>query len=120
MTIGERIKFRREELGMSQEELAHKIGSKSRSAVNKIETGANQLKQKKIMDIAMALDTTPAYIMGWSDEEQKMEEEIERLLSLRYGKETSKIIQTLLSLNKNDRLIAYGEMLGMLRKDSDK
>lgn len=39
MTIGERIKFRREELGMSQEELAHKIGYKSRSAVNKIETG---------------------------------------------------------------------------------
>ena len=34
MTIGERIKFRREELGMSQEELAHKIGYKSRSAVN--------------------------------------------------------------------------------------
>ena len=37
MTIGERIKLRREELQMTQEELAQKLGYKSRSSINKIE-----------------------------------------------------------------------------------
>lgn len=65
MTIGERIKQRRIELGMSQEQLAHKLGYKSRSSVNKIELGAQNLTQPKIESIAKALDTTPDYIMGW-------------------------------------------------------
>ena len=65
MTIGERIKLRREELQMTQEELAQKLGYKSRSSINKIELGGNELTQRKIMDIAHALQTTPSYIMGW-------------------------------------------------------
>ena len=52
MTIGERIKLKREELGMSQEELAEKIGYKSRSSINKIELDRQQLTQKKIKVIA--------------------------------------------------------------------
>lgn len=39
MTIGQRVKIRREELGMSQEELATKVGYKSKSSINKIELG---------------------------------------------------------------------------------
>ena len=68
MTIGDRIKQRRMELGMSQEELAHKLGYKSRSSINKIELGGQNLTQKKIKKIAEALDTTPDYIMGWDEE----------------------------------------------------
>ena len=68
MTIGDRIKQRRMELGMSQEELAHKLGYKSRSSVNKIELGGQNLTQKKIKKIADALDTTPDYIMGWDEQ----------------------------------------------------
>jgi len=68
MTIGDRIKQRRMELGMSQEELAHKLGYKSRSSVNKIELGGQNLTQKKIKVIADALNTTIGYIMGWEDE----------------------------------------------------
>ena len=68
MTIGERIKTRREELDISQEELAKRLGYKSRSSINKIELGANNLTQSKIKAIADALDTTPAYIMGWDEE----------------------------------------------------
>ena len=71
MNIGERIKHRRMELGMSQDELAQKLGYKSRSSINKIEHEASGLPQPKIMAIAMALDTTPGYIMGWDEEEDK-------------------------------------------------
>ena len=39
MELYKRIRKRREELGMSQEELAKKMGYKSRSSINKIEMG---------------------------------------------------------------------------------
>ena len=75
MTIGERIKARRDELGMSQEELAHKIGYKSKTSINKIELGIQELRQSKIKQIADALQTTPAYIMGWRSEERRVGKE---------------------------------------------
>lgn len=68
MEIGERIKLRREELKMSQDELAKKVGYKSRSSVNKIESDGRGLPQNKIVLFAKALQTTPAYLMGWKDE----------------------------------------------------
>ncbi|WP_277408935.1 helix-turn-helix domain-containing protein [Lacrimispora xylanisolvens] len=43
MDIGQIIKQRREELGMSQEELANKAGYKSRSSINKIEVDGRGL-----------------------------------------------------------------------------
>lgn len=71
MKIGERIKNRREQLDMSQEELARRLGYKSRSSINKIENDASGLPQTKIAAIANALLTTPAFIMGWEEEQQK-------------------------------------------------
>lgn len=70
MTIGERIRNRREEVGMSQQDLANKLGYKSKVSISKIESGVRELRQKNIMDIAKALRTTPAYIMGWDDEKE--------------------------------------------------
>lgn len=67
LTIGARIKARREELRISQEELAKKLGYKSRSSVNKIELDSRNLTQSKIKAIADALETTPSYIMGWEE-----------------------------------------------------
>ena len=68
MNLGTRIKLRREELNMSQNELAIKLGYKSRSTINKIELGINDVTQHKIAAFAEALQTTPAYLMGWEDE----------------------------------------------------
>jgi transcriptional regulator with XRE-family HTH domain len=69
-TIGDRIKARRLELDMSQDELARLVGYKSRSSINKIESDGRLLPQRKIMEIATALNTTPAYIMGWEESNQ--------------------------------------------------
>ncbi len=73
MDIGERIRYRREQLELTQEELARKIGYKSKTSINKIELGIQNLKQSKIKAIADALQTTPGYIMGWEgiDEREK-------------------------------------------------
>lgn len=65
--IGKRIMAKRKELGLTQEELALKMGYKSKSTINKIEMGINDIPQSKIAQFAEALSTTPAYIMGWLD-----------------------------------------------------
>jgi transcriptional regulator with XRE-family HTH domain len=70
--LGNRIKSRRQELNMSQEELANKCGYKSRSTINKIELGINDVPQSKINAIASALDSTVGYIMGWTSEPHQL------------------------------------------------
>ena len=74
-TIGSRIRNRREELGLSQDELGKRLGYKSRSSINKIELDQRNLTQSKIKAIAEALETTPAYIMGWDEPDQKLDKE---------------------------------------------
>ncbi len=71
MTIYDRIRQRRNDLGMTQAELAKKMGYKSRSAINKIELGLNDINQSKVVAFAEALNTTPAYLMGWNDNVNK-------------------------------------------------
>lgn len=70
MTIGERIKNRRVELGMTQQELADKVGYKAKTAISKIEAGERDLRQTKIRPMAEALDTSIEYLMGWDEEEE--------------------------------------------------
>lgn len=62
------IKNRRLQLGMSQEELAEKMGYTSRSSIAKIEAGVNDIPQSKIEAFAKALHTTPRFLMGWEDD----------------------------------------------------
>jgi len=65
LEIYKRIRARREELGTSQEELAKRMGYRSRSSINKIEKGENDIPQSKIVAFAKALRTTPEALMGW-------------------------------------------------------
>jgi len=64
-SIGTRIMERRKALGMTQEDLAHKLGYKSKSTINKIELGINDISQSKVAKFAEALDVTIPYLMGW-------------------------------------------------------
>lgn len=58
---------------MSQEELAHKLGYKSRSSINKIELDIQQLTQRKIKIIAEVLNTSVNYILGIEEEVESQE-----------------------------------------------
>ena len=73
MNVYERIRKRRIELGMSQEELAFSCGFKSRSSIAKIESGKADIRRNKLEEFARALKTTPSTLMGW-DEEPASEE----------------------------------------------
>lgn len=62
--IGARIKALRKQNGLSQQELADKLHYKSRSTINKIELGINEIHPTKIYAFARALNTNPEYLMG--------------------------------------------------------
>lgn len=69
--VGKNIADARKALGMTQEELASRVGYKTKSAINKIELGIRDLPQKKISVFAEALGVTPGYLMGWEEEKEK-------------------------------------------------
>lgn len=64
MSIGDRIKKRRLELGLTQEEIAKRIGYKDRTTIVKIEKGKIDLTQSKVIEFAKILHTSPTYLMG--------------------------------------------------------
>lgn len=70
--IGEKIKEKREKMNLSQEQLAEKLGYKSKTSIHKVEQGMTDLPQSKIVEFAKALNTTPAYLMGWTDEKNEV------------------------------------------------
>lgn len=65
--IGERVKERRLELGLTQEELARKMGFKSKASINKIESNKTDVNQTKTAQFANVLQTSIAYLMGWTN-----------------------------------------------------
>lgn len=97
MDIGQIIKQRREELGMSQEELARKAGYKSRSSINKIEVDGRGLPQSKITAIAKALRTTPASLMGWEETESFALDHVNSC----FGESAREMLSNFQKLNEN-------------------
>lgn len=71
MNLSERVKRRRLELRMTQDELATKMGYASRTSINKVECG-REVGNKIIARLAEALDVSVPYLMGFdiSPEEQ--------------------------------------------------
>lgn len=72
LTLYKNIKRLREQLGMSQDELAEKTGYTSRSSIAKIEKGLVDLQQSKSISFANALGVTPSQLMGWDDQPTTM------------------------------------------------
>lgn len=65
MTIGERVKTRRKELGMSADELADKLG-KNRATIYRYESNdIEKLPITVLEPLADALGVSPGYLMGW-------------------------------------------------------
>ena len=67
MTIGKRIRRRRKELGMTQGELAAKMGYSDRSAICMVETDRRDITWENVCKYAKALQCSPSYLMKWED-----------------------------------------------------
>ena len=111
MTIGQRIKQRRIELGLSQEQLAHKLGNKSRASVCTVENDKEDLTSDRIRKYAEALETTPAYIMGWEDKNG----DLTVLGQLGDSYEKQKLLKTL-SNYSSDQLAEFVKFLTLFTK----
>lgn len=64
MTTGDRIRNRRLELGLTQEELAKKMGLAGKSTISKIESSGNEVSLKQVRKYAEALNCTVGYLLG--------------------------------------------------------
>lgn len=98
-------------MGLSQEELAKKIGYKDRSTIAKIEAGINDITQSKVVAFANALETTPAWLMGWKDNPERpsrdeMAEKIVRAITSEYFK-TKKLSADEMYENRVKGLLKY-------------
>ncbi|WP_282924369.1 LexA family protein [Peptoniphilus genitalis] len=68
MDFKDKIKFNREKLGYTLEELSKLVGV-SAPTIQRYESGEiKNVRRDKIAKLAKALDVTPSYLMGWEDE----------------------------------------------------
>ena len=68
LTLYKNIKERRLSLGLTQSELAERLGYADKSMIAKIEAGGIDLSQSKIVAFAEALNCSPSILMGWTEE----------------------------------------------------
>lgn len=67
MTIGERIKERRKQLGLTVDELSERL-NKNRATIYRYESNdIEKLPTTVLEPLAKALEVTPAYLMGWEE-----------------------------------------------------
>lgn len=85
-TLALRIANRRKELQMTQEELAKKLGYRTKSTISRIESGDNDIPLNKVDAFAAALETTRAYIMGWEEQPAAVPSSGVRAESKRFSK----------------------------------
>ena len=97
MNIGERIKVRRELLGISAEKLGELIG-KSKSTIHRYEAGdIEKIPTSILIPLANALMTTPSYLMGWTDDYQNEKTKVSEFILKLENKEFEKLKNLLIS-----------------------
>ena len=118
-TLGQNIRRIRTNLKMSQEQLANLCGhtnDNARSWISKIESGTNDPPASDLKLIAKALGVTCIELMKESGEDEEKKKACE-LFEQCYGSDVFRIVQQVIQLDQEDRLIIYGELLGMLKSE---
>ena len=99
--VGKRIRQRRWQLGMSQENLAETTGVKFQQ-IQKYETGANRVSASRMWEIAQALDVTvPYFYEGLGD--KKINATSSELADMMTSKEAAALINAYYSIPEEHR-----------------
>ena len=110
--IGKRIRAKREELHMTQEELAKLLGYKNKTTITKIENGTNDIVQSKVVEFAKALNTTIPYLMGWENDAETSDDWQPQLTKKEERDIAHQLEKTLADLESSqDALMFSGEPL---------
>jgi repressor LexA len=100
MTIGERIKQRRKELGISADDLGEKLGV-ARSTVFRYENGfIEKVPVDVIKTIANALQTTPEYLMGWEEVQKNNDIQTDIVVRMRTDEEFYEVVKRIYELDR--------------------
>ncbi len=119
MSKGKRIKTRREELNIGQTELAKKI-QVSKQTLYKYENDiVTNIPSDKIEMLAKALDTTPAYIMGWDDPDDPEAKALRYFADQLYSKNGDRVLLDLYhnAPDEVQRMVDY--LLGYPKPDGE-
>ena len=113
--LGDNIYRARIACGLSREELAQRMGYKSRSTIYKIEQGLRDIPQSKLADFADVLGTTPAALLGLVDEATQIKtDEIARIVvRMRSDPKFCKAVARLYNMDEDTFDKTY-EILGIL------
>ena len=115
MEIGEKIKQRRMELGLSQRELARRMGYSDNSTLARIEQGKVDVYQNKIVQFSEVLGVSIAYLMGWEEEQKKNDIQADIILRMRSDNDFMSAVESLYKLDK-EQLKSINNMLHTLFK----
>ena len=103
MELADKVRCRREELRLTQEELALRMGYKSRVSINKIENG-RPVSQKIIARLAEALDVSIPYLMGWDETPAEELQDMGALAAqLLLDPVAMEVMQKFMAMNEFDR-----------------
>lgn len=109
MRIGERIKSRRKEIGLSAEQVAKEFGVSPATVYRYESNDIMNMRIDKLEPIAKALRTTPAYLMGWEDDKKENPPaESQRILE---SVNSSENIDLLLHIIKNEASLSREQLL---------
>jgi transcriptional regulator with XRE-family HTH domain len=102
--VGQNIAAARKRAGITQEELASRVGYKTKSAINKIELGIRDLPQKKIAAFADALGVTPGHLMGWDEKPAEELQDMGALAAhLLMDPAAMEVAQKFMAMDESDR-----------------
>ncbi len=102
--VGKRIRHRRWLIGMTQQQLAEKVGIKFQQ-IQKYETGANRVSASRLWDISDALDVNISFFFeGLQDETAKVVPEKARVpADLMGDKEALDLVRSYYAIPENQR-----------------
>ena len=107
--FGQRVRECREQIGLTQEQLASKAGYKHKTSISKIERGINDIPQSAISALADALNTTVEHLMGWDDADTAHNslEMIQREPSIRPITESESLAMAWEKASYDDKMSVY-------------
>ena len=105
---------RRKELGITQEELACRMGYKSKSTINKIELGINDIPQSKVVKFAEVLNVSVAYLMGWEEVQKNNDAMADIIVRIRTDEDFFEAVNIMYSLDV-EKFSSIKQMLTLLK-----
>lgn len=100
--VGKRVRHRRWLVGMTQQQLAEKVGIKFQQ-IQKYETGANRISASRLWDISEAMDVPVAFFFEGIDDSAQAGADAQVPADLLGDKEALDLIRSYYAIPENQR-----------------